>query len=63
MLDGTQEIIWYQEEERNKKEWVKEKMLKKMKEKTRWKCIQDTEGKKMYRQLNNEFEVRQMKQE
>ena len=51
----AEETVGYRRDKRIKKPWVTEEMLKKMEERRRWKCIGTTEGKHMYRKLNNEL--------
>ncbi|KAI5738261.1 hypothetical protein M8J77_004739 [Diaphorina citri] len=40
---------------KKKKEWITEEMLDKMEERRRYKNVETTEGRKMYRQINNEL--------
>jgi len=55
MTNAAKDVIGYQKAVRPKKPWVTTVMLNKMDERRRYKSINTVEGKKQYRQLNNEL--------
>ena len=55
MTNAAKEVIGYKKATRAKKPWVTTAMLNKMNERRKYKSINNEEGKKQYRQLNNEL--------
>ena len=55
MLQSAMKHVGYNEISKIKKPWVTEDMVKKMKERRKWKNVNTEAGKKEYRKLNNEL--------
>ena len=59
---SAQEHIGYERKERIKKPWITREIINKIDERRKWKNKSDEEGKKRYRQLNNEIRREAAKQ-
>jgi hypothetical protein len=55
VLSSAQKEIGYEKKERIRKPWITEEMINKMKERRKWNKKNNEEGRKMYRQINNEL--------
>ena len=57
IIESAKESLGYSKGSRTKKPWVTEEMLMKMKmnERRKWKAVNNEEGRKNYRRLNNEL--------
>ena len=62
ILSSARKEISY-EKERARKPWITEEMINKMKERRRRNNKNNEEGRRMYRQINNELRREQIKQE
>ena len=51
---GAQKVIGVKEK-REKKPWITEQLIDKMEERRKWKSVNGEEGRRKYRQLNNEL--------
>ena len=54
-IESAKESLGYSKGSRTKKTWVTDEMLMKMNERRKWKAVNDEEGRKNYRRLNNEL--------
>ena len=54
ILSSARKQIGY-EKERARKPWITEEMIKKMKKRRKWNNKNNEEGKKIFRQINNEL--------
>ncbi len=55
ILRNAQKQIGYEKKERIKKSWITPQMINKMDERREWRSKNNDEGKRRYRQLNNEL--------
>ena len=55
VTDSAKSVIGYTNRKPARKPWVSKEMLDKMAERRKWKNVKSEEGKRKYRQLNNEL--------
>ncbi|KAG1714102.1 hypothetical protein GQR58_001748 [Nymphon striatum] len=55
IIKGAKKHIGYNNRKRIRKPWVTANMLNKMDERKKWKNVNNTKGKEMYKKLNNEL--------
>ena len=55
IIESAKESLGYSKGSRTKKPWVTEEMLMKMNERRKWKAVNNEEGRRNYRRLNNEL--------